>query len=175
MVAELKVRSGAAWRTITAPEVKYSGAWRAIKQIEVKISGVWQTVFQALACSLDATDVVNTRVGPCEAGVQYNVSGVEYACTNVGVYNISRGNWLDAGSASEVWLICIDNGPGVLDVNELSSRTQMTATKYFDIYEPDYESTNWTNVTVQAWDAASGGTMLSSATFDVSAENTEVE
>ncbi len=55
MVAELKVKSGGVWRTITAPEVRYSGAWRVIKEIEVKISGAWQTVFMGIVYTLSGT------------------------------------------------------------------------------------------------------------------------
>ncbi len=170
---EIQINIGGTWKFVGNPSVKVSGFWKDVRGVWVRVGGVWKTVFNR--CSLDATDVVNTRVGACQAGVQYNTNGVEYSCTNVGVYNISRGNWLDGGDASGVWFICINNGPGTLDVNELSSRTQMTATKYFEIYEPDYEGLHWTNVTVQAWSDSSGGLLLASATFDVSAENTEVE
>jgi len=135
-------------------------------------TAVYGPVIPALSVSLSNTNNQNSRFGTCWAGVQYNTSGSEWGSTNVGNYTVARGPWLDVGDVADVWLICTVNS-GSLDTNELSTRQQMSATKKIEMIEGDYDTEQNANVTVEAYDAASGGTLLDDATFNISAFNEE--
>ena len=172
MAAELKVKSGGSWRTITAPEVKVSGTWRAIQTIEVKSGGIWREVFSTgLQVSLSNTSVSNVRVStsPCFAGVRYHSNGNEHASSNSGTWSVSRGLWLDSGLNSEVWLERTINS-GTLTTDGIGSgRVVMSTTRIIDV-QRSVTGIKTCNVTVRAYDAASGGNLLSTATFDLTAE-----
>ena len=74
----VEIKSGGAWRTITAPEVKSGGVWRAIQTIEVRSGGVWRTVFEvASGGAPSGTNIVvtSTRSGPVGSGCAFQSDG----------------------------------------------------------------------------------------------------
>lgn len=107
--------------------------------------------------------------GTCFAGVQYNSSGVEFASTNAGAFTTSRGNWLDSGNASDVWFERIINSGSLNWFDPGAGRHNLATTRTIGLQQAS-QGINIANVTVRFWDAASGGTQLGSATFDLRAE-----
>ena len=159
MAAELKVKSGGSWRTITDPEVKYSGAWRAIKTIEVKIAGVWQQVFSVLVVSAAANGAVNVRAGAtCYAGVSFNLDGNEKEYLETGSQT-AAGVWLDSGSSSDVWVERIVTSGSWNSIDPGAGRHQLSINRNFQIVQPIVGTVSVTGY-FKFWDAASGGNLL---------------
>ena len=108
------------------------------------------------------------------AGVEFNTSGVEYRNANGGStsFTYSRGNWLDVGSSSNVWVertINSSTGGGGLNWQDAGSgRLQLSTTRQFGVTRIAI-GTYTANVTFDFYDAASGGNLLDSVTIDISA------
>ena len=110
---------------------------------------------------------------PTYAGVQYNTSGIEYANATAGTasYTVSRGNWLDSGTTSEVWLERTLNSGTLSGSDPGAGRHAMTSTRTLAVQDTTLLGGAVTcNVTVNFYDAASGGNLLGSATYTLSAE-----
>ncbi len=172
MATVLKVKSGGSWRTITAPEVKLSGSWRDIKGIEVKEGGSWRTVFLAgpevSPSGANVTKSVFTDV-TCYARIRYATSGIEYQ-TNLASSSgtpTSRGNWLDFGLNSEVWVQRVIN-TGSLSLDPGSGRLQLSTERIFGV-QRNGQGNKTCNLTFNFYDAASGGSLIGSATLSLSA------
>lgn len=172
MAAELKVKSGGTWRTITAPEVKSGGVWRTIKSIEVKSGGVWRSVYASgPSVSPNGAGDYNSRYNNwCYAGLQWNANGTEYVYTATGG-TTSRGVWLDSGLNSEVWVEWTRTGGTLGDWDSLGAgnngvRLQCSTTRSFRLV--DSQGVGNASETIigkwEMWDAASGGNLLWSNT-----------
>ncbi len=173
MAAELKVKSGGVWRTITAPEVKYSGSWRAIKTIEVKFGGVWREVFALVTgpiVSMFGGINYNYRYqATCYAGVQFNSSGVEYWQTAAGAWTVNKGNWLDSGASSEVWVLRVINS-GSLSWDGIGGlRVPLSTTRGMNVNRSS-QGFKTCIVTCYMYDAAAGGNLLESKQYTLQAE-----
>ena len=159
MAAELKVKSGGSWRTITAPEVKYSGSWRAIKTIEVKSGGVWREVFASIIVSPATTgDYNSASSGTVYAGVSFNSDSVEYEYNAVGG-QYSLGNWLDSGLNSEVWVERVITSGSFNSIDAGAGRLQLSTTRSFRLSR-SASGSKTCQVTFNFYDAASGGNLL---------------
>lgn len=168
-MAALKIYTGAAF--VTAVGKVFDGsAWK--EKMKFHNGSAFVDLFGPTV-TLDATDVVNVRTGSqnCWSGVTYFSDGTEKAATNVGLYTVSRGNWLDSGLNSQVWLERTIN-TGSLSTDGIGAgRVIMTSDHIM-------ERTRFTfgistcNLTIRAYDAASGGNLLSTATYLLSAEQT---
>ena len=161
MAAELKVKSGGIWRTITDPEVKLSGVWRAIKTIEVKSGGVWREVFALVSgpvVSPLANGDSNMGLAPCYAGVQFNTSGVEYEYTPTGGLGVVGDGWLDSGASSEVWVERIVTAGSWSSIDPGAGRHQLSTTRSFRV--ESWGGTSSVTGYFKFWDAATGGSLL---------------
>ena len=171
MVVETKIKSGGVWRDITAPEVEFGGVWRAIQAIEVKSGGVWRTVFELVTVTVSpaTTPINNFRPsGTCYAGVQFNLSGAEWGSTNSGSWSNSRGNWLDSGDAADVWVQRVLN-TGTLNWQDSGSgRLQLSTTRAFGVKQSSMGART-VNITYNFYDAASGGNLIGTATYQMQA------
>ena len=175
MTAELKVKSGGSWRTITAPEVKYSGSWRAIKSIEVKSGGVWREVFASgptVSPSATAIYYNLSGAGTCYAIVRFNSNGIEYknnlaSNTTMGS---SRGTWLDTGLNSEVWVQRTINSGSLNYVDAGSGRLQLSTSRDFGVSKSGASGQQAVGITFKFYDAASGGNEIASVTYNITAE-----
>ncbi len=107
----------------------------------------------------------------CYAGIQFNSSGEEFKNVSGSNQNFttSRGNWLDSGSSSDVWIERTVN-VGSLDwLDAGSGRLNLGTTREFGI-ERTSLGTDFLEIDFDFWDAASGGNLLGSSSVDISAE-----
>jgi hypothetical protein len=166
----ISINVAGVWKTDDLPEINVASVWKEPDAAEVNVAGVWYEAHAGLAVSASIINVRNFLTsGTCFAGVRYNSVGTEYSCTNSGAFTTSRGNWLDAGDSSEVWIERTVN-TGSLNWNDPGAgRHQMSTTRTFGVSRsiPGKQSAN---ITVDFYDAASGGNLLDSATYEMDAE-----
>lgn len=109
---------------------------------------------------------------PCYAGVQFNSNGIEYeASAASGTWIFSQGNWLDTGTAGQVWIERVVTSGSWNNLDPGTGRHQLSTSRSFRVYRVATGSQSVTGY-FRFWDAASGGNNLyttSSATY--SAEN----
>lgn len=112
-------------------------------------------------------------LNPVRAGVTYNGSGFEFSNSGgTSSYSVSRGSWLTSGSASDVWMEWSWTGD-TLDVSPASTppRLQMNTGRLFEIQDTSYLGGSESgSLTVSFYDASSGGALLDSVTFNLTAE-----
>lgn len=115
--------------------------------------------------SLNTSNVSqSTVIGTCYANLRYSSTGEEFQNSNaiVNNYTLSRGNWLDAGDPSDVWLERTINS-GSLNLDPGGGRLIMTSNRSFQCIDtnPGAGGSQSANLDIEMWDAASGG-----STFD---------
>jgi len=173
-MATLKVYNGSSWDVAVAKTWDGS-AWE--DQMKFHDGTSWVELYPALAVSLATAGVVRSTIGDCYAGVQYNSTGLEYESPPGGGtgFSISRGYWLDGGSNSEVWIERIINS-GSLYSDSGSGRLALTSSRAFQVRDTSTSGGPVTcNLTINAYDAASGGNLLDSVTFTLSANKESPE
>jgi len=136
------------------------------------------TIFAALG-SLAATispvglGQANSRaINDCSTGIQFNTNGIEYGCNNAGVFNLTagRGNWLDSGAASSVWVQwnrtsgATDWSPGYTGTNGVRLNLGTTRSWLGIDTNPSGGSTFSISGYFTFYNAASGGTLLATTT-----------
>ncbi len=177
----LEVKSGAIWRTITAPEVKSGGIWRPIQTIEVKSGGIWREVFALAggpATSAAADGDTNIRFGvQCFAGAQFRSDGTEWEHLNTAfLTQVGVGGdaiWMDVGPASAIWIERIVTFGSWNSVDPGAGRHVMSSHREFRIVRTTPGTKSVTGY-FKFWDAASGGTLLqqtASATWSATMES----
>ena len=173
----IEAKASGVWHTITDPAMKVAGVWENATQVLYKIAGVWEEVWPGdPEVSLSSSGVTNSADLPTVyAGVSYS-GGVapvfEYSCNSSGSYATSRGLWLDAGDGADVWLERTINSGSLNSNDPGAGRHQMSsAWGPLEVSDSSYVGgPNTCNVTVKAYDAASGGNLLDSVTYTLSAE-----
>ena len=164
---QLKTYNGSSWDTAIA-KVYDGSSWK--EQMKFYNGTAWVELYPTLAVSPVGTNVTNTRVlQTCYAGVQYNTNGIDYASSNVGGWTNSRGNWLDAGSNNDVWVERTINSGTLNWQDPGSGRYQLNFSRSFGVSQ-SVVGIKTCNLTVNFYDAASGGNLLGSATYTVTAE-----
>lgn len=169
-----KINVAGVWKTPTV-KINVAGTWKSPTSVKINVAGAWKEVNALPTCSLSATSVSHTDdINTVYAGVDYKSDGVEYSNASSGTSfcGNSRGAWLDTGSPSAVWGNVQINS-GSLWTQELAtytSRIVMTTDKLIMCRDTNAASGGQTaNVTVRMYNASSGGSLLSSATFSLSA------
>ena len=116
--------------------------------------------------------VNNVRSGAdCFAGVRFNSDGTEQASENTGTFNVSRGNWLGQGAASLVWIERTINS-GTLDWTDSGAgRLQLNTTRSFGNTRTTI-GIDTTGMTFDFYDAAAGGNLLATVTYNLVSEVT---
>lgn len=111
-------------------------------------------------------------VGPVYCCLQYSSDGYERynnTPTNIEYNNSARGLWLDSGSASAVWLERTINS-GTLHTDPGAGRLNLGSSRSFVVEDTSPLASNkQCNLTMDFWDAASGGTKIGTATFTLTA------
>lgn len=131
--------------------------------------GVFAAAASGPSLSPIANGDANVRAGTCYVGIQFNSSGVEYErSATTGSYNVSQGNWLDSGTASDYWVEFIRTGGSAASFSGManSTRYNLGTTRSFGFDD----NGGFNNIIgyFRFWDAASGGTNVattSSATW----------
>lgn len=101
--------------------------------------------------------------------LEYKTDGIEYENSNPGTQttNQSRGNWLDSGDVSEVWVErTIDVGS--LDVDAGAGRLQLDSNRKFGLYADQIDVQSAT-VTFKFYDAAVDGNLLDQVSIEFTA------
>lgn len=114
--------------------------------------------------SMNTTDVLkSSAIGTTYANLQYNTTGEEFQNSGRNDnFSTSRGDWLDSGSSSDVWVERTINS-GSLLTDPGSGRLQLSTTRSFKVRDTDGGSGfNECDMDMDMWDAASGGSNLDS-------------
>lgn len=127
----------------------------------------------AVAVSANTANVSLLGIGAtCYAGVEFNSSGVEYrnASGTSTSFTSSRGDWLDVGASSAVW---VERSlvSGTLNWQDPGAgRWQLSTSRQFGVSDagPTAGATSCT-VTFDFYDASSGGNLLDSVTITLTA------
>lgn len=107
----------------------------------------------------------------CWAGVRFESNGVETGLNKDNVWNESRGNWLDSGDASDVWVERTINSGALNDLDPGAGRHNLGTTRSFSNTRVA-AGVQPCNVTFDFFDAASGGNNIGSVTISIQSEHT---
>jgi len=112
-----------------------------------------------------------TVVVPCFAGIQIGSSGAENSTPTNGDqnYTLSRGNWLDRGASSDVWVDRIITLGSFNSEDAGAGRLNLGGTRQFRVVRSTI-GTNTTNCTFNYYDAATGGNLIGSVSLVFTAE-----
>ena len=124
-----------------------------------------------LSISPVATAIDNsTGGGTCYATIAYNSDGIEYENSSAAAITAdqSRGNWLDSGLNSQVWVErTID--VGTLDTDAGTGRLVLSTTRTFGIENAAIKAAT---VTFKFYDAATGGSEIASVQIQLDVDGT---
>ncbi|MHC4157202.1 MAG: hypothetical protein ACYST6_20130 [Planctomycetota bacterium] len=168
----LHVKDGGTWKSAEL-HVKDGGTWKPVTG-SVRDAGTWKEFVSGLTVSPSSTDITKqTYWETCYAYIEYRSTGVEYenSADNSATTDGSRGNWLDAGASSEVWVQRVINS-GSLGVDAGSGRLQLSTSRTFGVSA--YGTTATCDLTFNFYDAASGGNLIGSAGVVLTATGTNL-
>lgn len=129
----------------------------------------------ALATNISHTSIIGTVY----TSTSYNSDGNEYTNSPSTAlnYTSSRGNaWLTGGSSSDVWVQCTLNTGSFNEVNAgTGTRLNLGTTRNWAVSDsnPTAGSKGEANATWAFYDAASGGNLLDSVTYTITAAYTD--
>jgi hypothetical protein len=177
MADGVKINVSGVWKD-TTPHINVGGTWKTPDKVHINVGGVWKECWVSLTIptvSLSSANVSHTTAFTTYAQVQYNNNGIEYSNSGgLNNYNTSRGNWKDTGDVEGAWIQYVKNsGVTIWSTNiplSGASRLNMATTAY--IRQRDINQAaggNTTNVTVSMYDAETGGNLLGSATYSLTA------
>lgn len=168
-MAITKVYNGSAW--VEARVKVYTGSvWEDVPKFYDGTSWIDMNS-QGPTCSPSSSQIWYTlfSAGTCYATVSFNLGGTEYmnsGATDTG-YTTSRGAWLDSGLNSEVWINRIINSGTLNRFDAGAGRKVMSSTRTYGISTTS--GTKTTGMTFEFWDAASGGNLLATVTYNLKA------
>ena len=121
--------------------------------------------------ALTSGNTTSTSDNPCISGVEYRSNGNERGSTGAGVYSTVRGAWLTSGTGAEVWLERTLNTGTLNNSDPGAGRLQMNSSRIYAVEDTSIPGGPVTcNVTFDFYDAVSGGNLLDTVTFTLSAE-----
>lgn len=161
--------------TIYVPEINiYTPIWEwpewMRKQKSILASPVYASGGGPVVTANTGSVSNNDMSGPTFANLQYNSSGEEFENSSPTSNNVtlSRGNWLDEGLSSEVWIERTINSGSLNNGDAGSGRLQLSTSRLFgNTRVADGQQT--ANITFDFYDAASGGSLLDTVTFSIQA------
>lgn len=128
-----------------------------------------------LIVSPSSDPVIRGTLSPtdCFAGVQFRNDGTEWATAGDGgsEFTSSRGNWLDVGAPSQIWVERTINSGSLNSSDPGAGRLQLSTNRSYRVVEAGFGTTTC-NVTFDFYNAASGGRLLATVTFSLTAEST---
>lgn len=140
--------------------------------------GCGQKGVAGVAVSPNGSDVINSIPAQgfgdtCSSVLEYRADGTEVQSVNGStIATLSRGDWLDRGANSEVWIERTINA-GTLAEDFGASRLPMTSVRRLATSRDEFGDgvgTTTANVTISFYAQASGGSPIGSVTLDISAE-----
>lgn len=168
------IKHSGSFRNVTEVHVKHSGAWRDVQKVYVKHSGSWREVFSAApTVSLYAS---NTAFGPidtfCYAMRKYDADGSEYrnSTGSSSAATTFLNTWLTSGSSSGAWIERTINSGSLWSDGIGTGRPQMNTDRTIGVRDINASiGSVICNLTVRMYDASSGGNLLDSVTFSLTA------
>jgi len=156
-----EVKIGSAWETLDDIEVKIGSAWKSVDQVQVKVGSAWETVYPDFLITPTADGDVNSRATACYAGITFYANGDEYEMASDGTLaGTDMGPWLDAGSASDVWVVPYSSSGGWWDSGQtVGVRYNLITNRTFYMFQSGTGSKSGVTY-FQFWDAAVGGNLL---------------
>ena len=121
------------------------------------------------------TESSSTAFENAVCNIKVDNDGSVYVSNDTGGYGAAAEVWLDSGLNSEVWVERTINS-GSLDTDTIgASRVAMTADRTVGVTDSDGGGSSATaNVTLDFYDAASGGNLLDSADLDLTAQRLDL-
>jgi hypothetical protein len=168
----IKINVAGTWKT-SAPKINVAGTWKT-PTVKINVAGTWKAS-GGPSVSIDVNGRTNVRENAnCFSGALFYTTGVNYEYTATGGTS-NVGNWLDAGSASDVWIQWVRTG-GTLgswnSINPGTGRVQVTVNRNYRIVRAS-TGTDTIQGYFRAYDAATGGNLLDTgATGTYSAQRT---
>jgi len=149
------------------------GTAREIQRLFVVDSGgVSRLVYSGLSVSPDSNGISKVRFGnTCYAGVRFQIDGSEDTLGPTNSWAGDRGNWLDAGSPGDVWVERIVNSGSLNNSDPGAGRLQLSSEREYSVIRTSV-GTQSANVTFNFYDSSSGGNLLATVTYTISAEFT---
>lgn len=168
--AVLKVWDGATWNVVLG-KAWTGSAWNEKMHFYNGIVSAWQPLYPSgPQVSLNPDDKLNLNSNStCYAGVQYYTNGTEFATSPSGSWNRARGDWLDSGSNNDVWIERTINSGSLNSSDPGAGRFQMNVNRTYRVVRT-VVGTHACNLTIDMYDAASGGNLLDSVTYTLEAE-----
>jgi hypothetical protein len=126
-----------------------------------------------LSVSPSTSNITKLEVGgQAYAVIQFNTSGVEYQNTDPAgtTADQSRGNWLDSGSSSDVWVEDASSGVDAWHTSAGAGRLNLGTTRTWIMSESVGIGTDVRNAVFNFYDAAAGGNLIGTASYTITAE-----
>lgn len=173
LAQEVHVNDDGTLREVTQIFVNDDGTLREIQEGYVNDNGTLRLFFSAgPRISPETGGVSKTRFNnDCYAGVRFNASGNEDTLGPTNGWVNDRGTWLDSGDVAEVWVQRVVNSGSLNNDDPGTGRLQLNTTREFSVVRT-FVGTQSANVTFNFYDAASGGNLLDSVTYNIIAEFT---
>jgi len=173
MAADTGIKVGGVWKSIADAGIKVGGVWKQPTSMKIKVAGVWKEVWAALslAASPIGGNIYNFRLGiNCYSGLSFNSNGVEYWCTNSGSFTTNKGAWMDSGAAGDYWVQFVVTSGSFNSINPGTGRLNLATTRQCRIVDTTTSGGSVTcSFTANFYDAASGGNLVGSASYTLSA------
>lgn len=159
-MGQAKIWNGSSWVS-HHPKVWNGSAWVGIPKFWDGTQWVNLAGEQVSAVANGCTNSVIS--GTCYGGPIFLNTGAEQEYTSTGG-TVSQGNWLDAGSASNVWVVWHRTGGTLSDWNSLGGgnngvRLNLGTSRNFRISRAAQGISTLIGY-FEFWDAASGGNLL---------------
>ncbi len=123
-----------------------------------------------LTVDWDGNAVATVRTGAtCYATQKFDADGDKYKSNNQGNFAASYKTWLSAGLNSEVWVERTINSGSLNTDNIGAGRVVMSTDRLLGLEKASSGAPATANVTVDFYDAASGGTLLATGVLTLSA------
>jgi len=164
----IQFKVGGSWRTLTGIWIKVGGVWKEPDAVSIKQSGGWYGVWNGfvsviVAATKSISDAPISGNGYTWVGV--NADGDLYSSTTGTTPNVSYETWLDNGLNSDVWVEATLGGLGpdalTTGSDATGSRLACSTTRKWG-----YTATPGNGlagvVTLDFYDAATGGSLLDS-------------
>lgn len=152
----ISINVAGVWKVGTTPQINVAGVWKS-PDVSINVAGVWKSAHTGLSVDFKTDGRTNTRLNAtCYSGERFYTSGVEYEITAANG-SFSKGNWLVAGSNSDVWIE--DTLTGGTWSSEPSGRVQMTSNRSWTVWRTS-SGVKACTAYFRAYDAATGGNLL---------------
>lgn len=153
------------------PSINVAGVWKTPEEW-INVAGTWKKTYP-VDPEVDLSGITSlfhsTAGGTCYAGWDIRSNGSAYKVNANGTFSLVTPPWLSAGENSDVWVARTINS-GTLSTDEIGSgRAALTSDRMVRIQTTGFKTTT---ITLNFYDAASGGNLLASKQIVLEADAT---